>query len=153
MIAPELRKIIEDKAAEFQIDADLIEAFCMTESSGNPHAIRYEDAFYQRYTENMAFSESEDKGRATSYGLMQIMGEVARELGFKGAFTELFDPATGLEYALKHLKRFIVKYQAEGLDYAIASYNAGSPRFDDSGHFVNQKYVDQVHSYLNKISG
>jgi soluble lytic murein transglycosylase-like protein len=153
MITPELRKTIEDKASEFQIDANLIEAFCMTESSGNPNAVRYEPAFYRKYIVPMNLPESEGLGRATSYGLMQIMGEVARELGFTGQFMELFDPATGLEYALKHLKHFVLKYQAQGLDYAIASYNAGSPRVGDDGKFVNQQYVDTVHSYWNKITG
>lgn len=152
MITPEIRKVIEDKAIEFELDPDLIQAFVMAESSGKPDAYRYEDAFYHHYTEPMNFSEDEEKGRATSYGLMQIMGQVARELGFKGEFIELFDPATGLDYSLKHLKRFIKKYQTQGLDYAIASYNAGSPRFKN-GHFVNQEYVNRIYKYLKEIKG
>jgi soluble lytic murein transglycosylase-like protein len=154
MITPKIKEIIQQKAIEFEIDPNLVMAFVLKESSGHSNAIRYEADFYHRYTGPMNFSEDEEKGRATSYGLMQIMGEVARELGFKGEFKELFDPTLNLSYALKHLKRFINKYKTQGLDYAIASYNAGSPRFTEAGKgvkFVNQEYVDKIHLYLKTI--
>lgn len=154
MISPELRKIIEDKGIEFGIDPDLIQAFCFVESSYRPAATRYEPAFYKTYIQPMAGLTQEEKtGRATSFGLMQIMGQVAREKGFKGAFDELFDPATGLEWSLKHLKRFIVKYKEMGLDYAIVSYNAGSPRHNKDGSFVNQAYLTKIHKALSEIKG
>lgn len=157
-LAPEIiRKTIEIKALEFEIDPDLVEAFCMVESSFNPKATRYETNFYKRYILPMLHSNSiapeEATGRATSWGLMQIMGQVAREKGFKGEFKELFEPAVGLTWSLKHLKKFIDRYiDVEGLDCAIASYNAGSPRMRD-GKFVNQAYVDKIHKYLNQIKG
>jgi soluble lytic murein transglycosylase-like protein len=151
MVKPEIRAIIEKKAREFELDPDLIEAFCMTESSGNPQAVRYEPGFYKRYIMPMHLEEKEGKGRATSYGLMQIMGEVAREYGFKDDFERLFNPEIGLEYSLKHLKRFIKKYESKGIDYAMAAYNAGTPKVDDLGRFHNQEYVDKVHKFLERI--
>jgi soluble lytic murein transglycosylase-like protein len=151
MVKQEIRDVIELKAKAFELNADMIEGFCMTESSGNPLATRYEPAFYKKYIVPMNLPEDEGRGRATSYGLMQIMGEVAREYGFKGKFEELFTPETGLEYALKHLTHFIRKYNTKGLDYAIASYNAGSPRFRDDGKFSNQVYVDRIHKFWSQI--
>ncbi len=155
MVQPGIRKVIENKAKEFGIDPDLVESFVMVESSGRPNATRYEPAFYKHYILpmllNNAITPNEARGRATSYGLMQIMGQVAREKGFTGKFEELFEPETNLEWCLKHLKRFIDKY-APNLDDAIASYNAGSPRKED-GVYVNQGYIDKVHKYLNQIKG
>jgi len=149
-----IRKTIETKALEFGIDADLIEAFCMTESSGFVKATRYEPNFYKKYIQPMLTDNKitlhEAIGRATSWGLMQIMGQVAREKGFKGEFEELFEPATNLTWSLKHLKRFIEKYDPD-LDSAIAAYNAGSARRKEDGTFVNQQYVDKVRGFQRKI--
>ncbi len=154
-LAPELiRKTIEIKAAEFGIDPDLVEALAATESSFNPKATRYEPNFYKTYILPMlhqnAITPDEAIGRATSWGLIQIMGQVAREKRFMGNFEELLEPATGLHWGLKHLKHFIDKYSELGLDYAIASYNAGSPRIIN-GKFVNNVYVEKVHKYLKQI--
>lgn len=154
MITPEIWAIIEKTAAQYQIDANLIASFVMTESSGNPKAYRYEPLFYERYIVPLNLPEDEGKGRAASYGLMQIMGEVARELGFQGKFEELYEPETGLNYGVKHLHSFMKRYSTtdNSLDYAIAAYNAGSPRKKADGTFVNQQYVDTVHKYFAGFS-
>ena len=153
---PELRKIIEIRALEYGIDPDLVEALCFVESSFNPKATRYEPAFFKTYILPMLqrneISPVEATGRATSWGLMQLMGQVAREKGFKGQFEELFEPAAGLHWALKHLRHFLDRYPND-IDQpylAIAAYNAGSPRYKD-GKFVNQQYVDKVNKYLNQL--
>lgn len=40
---------------------------------------------------------------ANQWGVMQVMGGVAREVGFKGSFlTELCDPEVGIESAVAH---------------------------------------------------
>ena len=154
MIDSGLRKTIEEKASEFEIDPDFVESFCFVESSFNPRATRWEPEFYNHYIvpiiKNTNIDPEEAQNRATSWGLMQLMGQVAREYGFKDAFTELFDPATALEWSLKHLKRYIVKYKAQGEDYAIAAYNAGTPIIVDR-KFKNQVYVDKIRRYLKQI--
>ncbi len=155
MVKPEIREKIEDTAKLYGIDPDLVEAFVMAESSGNPQATRYEPAFYKRYIQPLIPKEGitphEAIGRATSWGLMQIMGQVARERGFKGEFEELLTPNQGLDWGCKHLKRFLKRYDPD-LDAAIASYNAGSPRRTDTGRsFVNQRYVDKVKNYYTTI--
>jgi soluble lytic murein transglycosylase-like protein len=145
---PEIKRIAKEKAEEFGIEPALVLAFVMVESSGNPLATRYEANFYKRYIAPMlhenAISLEEATGRATSYGLIQIMGQVAREKGFKESFETLLIPEVGLHWGLKHLKRFIKKYP-DNLDDAIASYNAGSPRKKADGNYVNQGYVNKIH--------
>jgi len=153
MITPEIRSIIDKVAAQYGINPDLVAAFVLTESSGDPKAYRYEPAFYQRYIIPLNLPEDEGKGRAASYGLMQIMGEVARELGFTGAFDELYDPEIGLNYGVKHLHSFISRYVSSdnSLNPAIAAYNAGSPRKNPDGTFVNQQYVDTVNRHFAEV--
>ena len=86
-------------------------------------------------------------GQQASWGLMQVMGAVAREHGFRGAYlTELCDPELNLEYGCRHLTALRGRFhQAHGWAGVIAAYNAGSPRrISEGGPFENQKYVDQV---------
>lgn len=90
-----------------QVDAALVCAVCEQESSWNQWAMRFEPMFLAHYVKPVmpeAPSTSE-MARATSWGLMQIMGEVAREVGFQGHyFSELCQPDTGLTFGCKKLK-------------------------------------------------
>jgi soluble lytic murein transglycosylase-like protein len=82
---------------------ELVCAIVEQESSWNPWALRYEPAFYERYiapqiARGAIVDVSESRARAFSWGLMQVMGQVAREYGFTGAsLASLCDPAAGLE--------------------------------------------------------
>jgi soluble lytic murein transglycosylase-like protein len=153
MVKSEIRAKIEAAAKVHSLDADLVEAFCLVESSADPKATRYEPAFFKTYIFPIAqtMTESEAKGRATSWGLMQIMGQVARELGFGGTLESLLIAENGLDWGCKFLKRKIDKYHAEGLDAAIAAYNAGTPHKNAKGLFYNQGYVDKVRQYYRLI--
>lgn len=83
-------------------------------------------------------------GQQTSWGLMQVMGAVAREHGFAGHFPGLCDPLEGLHYGCRYLARLRDRFLAEhGWRGVVAAYNAGAPRRDGAG-FVNQRYVDKV---------
>ena len=152
MVKPEIRTIIESKAAAYGLDPDLVEAHVMTESSGNPKATRFEPQFYERYILPLNLRDrNEAQGRATSFGLLQIMGQVARELGFKGAFSELLDPETGLEWGCKKLAQCYKKYSRNGQDAGIAAYNCGTPKRKKDGTFQNQEYVNRVYGFLREI--
>lgn len=64
-------------------------------------------------------------GQRASWGLMQVMGAVGREHGFRGRFlTELLDPWVNAEFGCRHLKKLIDRW---GLADGISAYNAGSP--------------------------
>ena len=147
----EFNEIMFDAAGEFGIPQTLIAGIIQVESGGDPWGFRYEPAFLQRYVEEKPrrfgaiSTESERIARATSWGLMQVMGQVARERGFNGAFlSELCDPTTGIYYGCKHFAhlrdRFVGKH---GMNGVIAAYNAGSPRYVN-GVLVNQGYVEKV---------
>ncbi len=137
-------EILDRVARELGLDPDLVRAIVLIESSGDPWAVRYEPAFYYRYVRGKipGISITEEVARATSWGLMQVMGQVARERGFQGKFlSALCDPETGLRFGALHLKRFLDRHG--DVEKAVAAYNAGSPRMAN-GRFVNQAYVDKV---------
>lgn len=137
---------IKAAAAKYNLDYKLVLAFVQTESNFNPWAVRYEPEFYKNYSGNMKVANSicsadtEKHMRSASFGLMQIMGQTARELGFTGPYIpQLCDPATGLEFGCKLLRQKIDKFWKDhGNDGVISAYNAGSPSED------NQNYVTTV---------
>jgi len=87
--------------------------------------------------------DTEKMFQKTSWGLMQVMGGVAREYGFRGWVTDLLDPVTNLKYGCTHLVNIKSRKNVKSLTDQIAAYNAGSPR-RKAGCYVNQVYVDSV---------
>jgi soluble lytic murein transglycosylase-like protein len=81
---------------------ELVCAIVEQESAWNHWALRYEPAFYDKYiAPQISRAEiadlTEARARAFSWGLMQVMGQVAREHGFTGGLASLCDPAVGLD--------------------------------------------------------
>jgi soluble lytic murein transglycosylase-like protein len=123
---PELVALAKQIAAKHGVDPALFCALCHHESGDwKPWAIRYEPAFYDRYISHMkGINDTEKTARAFSYGLTQIMGQVARELGFDGKYlTELCDPATNLDYGCRKLKKCFAR--ANDRHSALLLYNGG----------------------------
>lgn len=148
-----IHALVSRAADRYDLPAALIRAIIRVESAGNPLAVRAEPAFLRRYIESSvttygASLETERWLRACSFGLMQVMGQVARELRCTEPFlTALCDPATGIDYGCKLLARLRDRYVAtRGWDAVIAAYNAGSPRIEGD-RYVNQGYVDKVLKY------
>lgn len=144
---------VQDVCKRLSLPVGLVHAIIRVESSGNPWAIRYEPAFQRAYLDGKAWRvygavshETEVMARATSWGLMQVMGQVARERGFEGAFlSQLCTPAAGLEYGCRQLRHVYQRfYDAHGWNGVVAAYNAGSPRKDARGAWVNAQYVHKV---------
>ena len=78
--------------------AALVCAVVEQESAWDAHAIRYEPAFRTRYVAPLGLPPTEEIARSISWGLMQVMGQVAREHGFSGKFlSALCEPAAGLD--------------------------------------------------------
>src|ERR1700732_2467707 len=97
-------------AAAQSLDPALVCAVVEQESGWNPWAMRYEPAFFAKYVAplytNNKVSASEAYARGFSWGLMQVMGQVAREHGFDPLFlSTLCDPEHGLAIGCKVLRR------------------------------------------------
>lgn len=94
-------------------------------------------------------AETEYVLQATSWGLMQVMGSVARELGFSKSLVEMLKPRNSVFYGCKKLKQLRSRYSKES--DIIAAYNAGSVIMKQSGMYMNQGYVDKVWQHLHRL--
>ncbi|MFH1136566.1 MAG: transglycosylase SLT domain-containing protein [Pseudomonadota bacterium] len=134
-------------AASRGLDPALVEALALTESAGEVFAVRYEPSYQwlfqpARFRPRNSTLETEVVFQKTSWGLMQIMGAVAREHGFRGWLPELCQPEINLEYACRRLEFLLERFGGEA--EAVSAYNQGSPRRGPDGSFLNQGYVDRV---------
>lgn len=141
-----MQEIIKRISKRYGIPAGLIRAIIEVESSGNTFAMRYEKNYpylvkpFDKYHWHKA---TEKEGQKTSWGLMQIMGAVARERGFEGRYlSELTKPELGIKYGCKHLKWNYNRYK--DWSDAISAFNQGSNRKYRDGSYQNQGYVDKV---------
>jgi soluble lytic murein transglycosylase-like protein len=118
------------KAAGAQsLDPSLVCSVVEQESGWNPWAMRYEPLFFNKYVAslytNNKISASEAYARGFSWGLMQVMGQVARENGFDAPFlSALCDPEQGLTIGCKVLRK---KFDAAAGDpaRALLAWNGG----------------------------
>ena len=129
------------------VDPKIFMAIITVESSWDAKAIRYESSF--SYIKNPEFYAKKNHITVStevilqkcSFGLGQIMGGTARDLGFDGKLISLVNVYRGTFWAAKYFATRCQKYSE--LTDQIAAYNAGSPRKNE-GKYVNQTYVDKV---------
>ena len=154
MSQEELIALARATAEKHGLDPALVCAVCEQESDPdgggpkpwNPWAMRYEPGFFKRYVAPLyttgKISLGECHARSFSWGLMQVMGQTAREHGFAGRYlSELCDPATGLEVGCRVLahKMAVNAYRPR---LALLAYNGGG----------NQQYADQVLARMGRYS-
>lgn len=145
--------VISLVTAKEQVDPKLLAAVAQHESSGNQWAIRFEPAYHylykpQDYSGPLGCSlDTEICLQKFSFGYMQIMLAVARQLGFKDHAAKLFEPETNFRLGAKHLKSFLVKYG--NVPDALSAYNAGAPRKAVTGKYINAAYVENVLRLFN----
>jgi soluble lytic murein transglycosylase-like protein len=131
MPAPtQLIALARQAAAAQSLDPALVCAVVEQESSWNPWSMRYEPAFFAKYVAplftNNKISASEAYARGFSWGLMQVMGQVARETGFDGLFlSALCDPEQGLAVGCKVLRKKLDSMAGDPMRGLLA-WNGGS---------------------------
>lgn len=162
-------KNIESSARLYGLDIQVVTALVSVESSFNPSAWNPEPRY--RYFWNVRSRspfrpvsqvetvskfppadfptlegdpDQEWWGQQASWGLMQIMGAVAREEGFGGPYLPylIFDPATGLDIGCRHLAR-LQKWAGGNINQALAAYNGGKAG-NDRTPYRNADYVAKV---------
>ena len=121
------RDLIEDAAAQYQVDADLITSVISAESNFNPKAI----------------------SRRNARGLMQLLPETAARLGVQN----IFDPRENIDAGTRYLRDLLVLYKSD-LALTLAAYNAGPHRVRQYGRVPpfaeTQSYVKRVGSAYAK---
>jgi hypothetical protein len=121
--------LIEAAAREHRIESSLVRAVIHAESAFNARAVSPKGA----------------------RGLMQLMPEVAKELGV----TNSFDPAQNIAGGTRHLALLIRKYDGN-LRLALAAYNAGAGAVEQYGgippYRETQEYVRKVLSLQSRYA-
>ena len=136
----EIKEMIFNAAIENEIAPNLLYGLVITESSGNPYALRVERGFWRRYYAGIVqlFSGSMPPKLSkwihypdlisASYGLCQIMLPVAVENGFDGRFpTELLNPRINLSLGAKILSKHISKCDGN-IERGLLRYNGGGDK-------------------------
>lgn len=145
-----LAPLIIDASKKTGVSTALLASVIHQESRGEIYAIRYEPAFFDKYVKGKTKKTSlgyipslcsfatEQSLRAHSFGLFQMMGQVARERGFKGEFlTELLDPATNIKWGSEFLQTLLLKH--EDTEKALLRWNGGG----------NPEYGKEVLAHVN----
>lgn len=156
-------------AVRHGLEIGLVRAVVLVESSGNPYAWNPEPKY--RYVWDVrrwapfrpltpveaemsrppadfgALAGDPDQewwGQRASWGLMQVMGAVARERGFRGPYlTELVDPPIGLDAGCRVLAG-LLRWAKGDVDAAVAAFNGGTVGNQPGGPLRNAEYSRKV---------
>ena len=128
--SPQLVALARKAAAAQSLDPALVCAVVEQEWAWNPWAMRYEPAFFAKYVShlytNNKITASEAYARGFSWGLMQVMGQVVREMGFDGTFlSATCDPEQGLAIGCKLLRKKIDAMDGD-TTRGLLAWNGGS---------------------------
>ncbi len=114
-------QIINEVAAKYQVDKELIEAVIESESGFNPKA----------------------QSPAGAQGLMQLMPETAASLGV----TNPFDIKQNVDAGVRYLKQLLDYYDGD-VTKALAGYNAGPGAVDEYDGVPPYK---ETQTYVNRV--
>jgi len=166
--APLLQKQIHAVAALYALDPLFVDAWIAVESGGNPWAWNPEPKYryfwdvkrrhpFRTITEIERHAEfppadfpclagdrdQEWWGQQASWGLLQVMGAVAREYGFTQPYlTELCDPYSNVVIACRYF-RTLLAWAEDNTAQALAAYNGGK-WLNHQPPFRNQAYANKV---------
>lgn len=139
-------------ARHYYLPPSMLAAVCQIESKFQKWSGRTEDHYKRKaVVRSEARSHSNKSGgiptatteiddRSRSYGLMQGMGQVYREQGYKGQYlAAMYDPDSNIKYGAIKLKALLKRYHGDTLSVASA-YNQGNNR-KINGNFENAHYV------------
>jgi soluble lytic murein transglycosylase-like protein len=129
-VPPEIIELARRIAFAHGLDPALVCAVIEQESAWNPWAVRYEPGFLSRYVAPLytagKLSATEAYTRAMSWGLMQVMGQVAREAGFEEAsLAELCDPFVGVDWGCRLLAARMARAKGD-VATALLTWNGGA---------------------------
>lgn len=165
----EYRLLIEAASGAHGIPAAVICGVISQESAWDTYSMRYEPDFTARYVVP-TYPKSSPTFRVqagSSWGLMQLMGLVSRELGYRDNYLYLLKPEVGIEWGCRKLaaltKRYGVgrgrldEYGTRGIlgQDVISAYNQGGDKFldldGDGVHDLGEEYRNE--GYVDAVMG
>lgn len=147
MTPQDLASLVQAVSGTYNLPDDLLAAQIQVESSGDPFAFRYEHEFFENYILNKpAKAAKYGPLAACSYGLLQVMFEVAVEMDFTGRPEDLFEPRVGLAFGAKKMRALWDWAGGRSTDYvrALAAYNGGTGG-NVAMPYRNLHYAEQVY--------
>jgi hypothetical protein len=168
------RPLIESNARRFGVSADMVEAVVLVESSANPWAWNPEPHYrylwnvrthqpFRKLTDAERASEvpptdfpflagdrdQEWWGQQASWGLMQVMGAVARENSFDDPYlTRLCAPEVNLAIGCRVLLGLLLWSDGD-VKKALGGYNAGRGGWDSP---AGRAYATKVLSAMRGLA-
>jgi soluble lytic murein transglycosylase-like protein len=139
-LKPAILELVDIASKKHALDFWTLVAQVEKESSGNPNAIRLEEAYRWFYPSGSKPEGDELEFQRTSWGLLQIMGATARELGYTEAATPWpssplkSDPAAALDLGCRYLVGMLRRHG--NIADALSAYNAGSPSKKNRAAYV-----------------
>ena len=128
----DVRPLAEASAQSYGLDPLLVRAIIAVESSGKPHAYRFEQKYWERYRPlHPEWAGLDPERVAASYGLMQVMYPTAQQIGFTMEPEYLFVPQIGIDIGCRWLSQLLHWAGTFGvasertLGAAVAAYNGG----------------------------
>ena len=118
-----LRTIIEEAAAKYDLDPNLLAAMAFKESAFNPTAV----------------------SRRGAQGILQLMPRTAKALGVQNAF----DPRQNIFGGAKYVRQLMDRFDGN-VELVLASYNLGPERIEKEGPRTTPgvvKYVGDITAY------
>lgn len=149
MTTEELILLARQTAIKHNVPPEIVLGMIDREATENQWAVRYEPGFLARYVMPQykagKLDITETYTRAMSWGVMQIMGETAREFGFEGKYlSQLCDPVFGIEYGCRKLAA-CVKSHPDNIEAALEAYNGGAnPSYGKEVLALSAKYVTET---------
>lgn len=149
-----------DDIIESYKNPTILRAIIMQESAFNAYAIRYEPAWNYLYIDIQDLIKSlritlatEIQLQKMSWGLGQIMGSVARELGYDGILTKLIEPELNIQFLDKFVQK--LELHTRTAEELFSCYNGGLGALSKvkDGKFPNQAYVDSAMKHYQSFGG
>ena len=146
---PELWTLLKAAAKSFGMDPFLLAAQVLQESAGDSTATRYEPGYRWTwpppkskllpriiYPIAPCSKDTEAVMQRVSWGLLQVMGALARELGYRRPFLSGLagDADTALELGCLWMRKKLDAYAT--VEQALSAFNAGSPTLANQANYV-----------------
>lgn len=132
----ELIALAKEVAGRFKLDPALVCAVVEQESDWDPWAMRYEPLFFAKYVASLytgnKITATEAYARGFSWGLMQVMGQVAREHGVSlKHLSGLCEPEAGLSVGCQKLSDELYRHNGNVWNTLLAWNGGGSLVYPD----------------------
>ena len=140
---------LEAAALRHGLRPHLLAGLVATESGGDAWAVRAEPGYRWLVGDDpgepdtrppLSTQATEWATQRISWGLCQVMGATAREMGFRGWLSRLVEPEINLEIGAKYLALCIKRAQGV-IEMGLSRYNGGGDR----------NYPERVLGWANRL--